>query len=93
MGHLPLQGLSLLEALIKNGSERVIDDARDHLFRIRTLTDFQYHDETSDKGHGGETRPAIVRLRDEVSHLIHCACACPAACSARESQAACGATK
>lgn len=47
------QGLTLLEVLIKSGSERVVDDARDHLFRIRTLTDFTHHDETSDKGHGG----------------------------------------
>lgn len=42
-----------MEVLIKSGSERVVDDARDHLFRIRTLTDFTYHDEKSDKGHGG----------------------------------------
>jgi epsin len=47
------QGLTLLEALIKNGSERVVDDARDHLFRIRTLTDFAYHDEGAEKGQGG----------------------------------------
>ena len=43
----------MLEALLKNGHERVVDDARDHLFRIRTLTDFSYHEGGIDKGNGG----------------------------------------
>lgn len=50
----PLQGLTLLDALLKYGSDRVVDEARDHIFRIRGLTDFSYMTEGSDKGAGGE---------------------------------------
>ena len=46
------KGLTLLDVLLKHGSERVVDDARDHLFRIRTLTDFTHHEDGSDKGAG-----------------------------------------
>jgi len=37
--------LQLVEYLLKNGSERCIDNVRDHLYEIRTLTSFQYVDE------------------------------------------------
>jgi hypothetical protein len=47
-----VQGLVLLEYLVKFGAERVVDETRDHLFRIRTLTDFTYHGEGPDKGAG-----------------------------------------
>ncbi|KAL2823671.1 hypothetical protein BDW59DRAFT_148464 [Aspergillus cavernicola] len=38
------KGLQLLEFLIKNGSERVVDDARSHLSLIRMLRQFHYID-------------------------------------------------
>jgi hypothetical protein len=50
------QGLTLLEVMVKAGAERVVDDARDHLFRIRTLTDYTHHTGGSDKGAGSECR-------------------------------------
>ncbi|TPX47949.1 hypothetical protein SeMB42_g03159 [Synchytrium endobioticum] len=37
--------LQLLEYLIKNGSERVVDNAREHGYDLRALTKFQYVDE------------------------------------------------
>ena len=46
------QGLSLLDYLIRNGSERVIDDARDHVYQIRTLNDFQYTEPGTGVDHG-----------------------------------------
>jgi hypothetical protein len=46
------KGLVLLEYLVKFGSERVVDAARDHLFRVRTLTDFTYFEGGGDKGTG-----------------------------------------
>lgn len=55
-----LQGLNLLESLLKMGHERVVDDARDHLFRIRTLTDFMYHEGAMDRGSGGTSRAALL---------------------------------
>jgi len=47
------QALQLLDSIVKHGAERVVDDARDHLFRIRLLTDFQFHDE------GGEDKGVV----------------------------------
>lgn len=49
-----LQALALLEHLVKNGAERVIEDARDHLHRVRMLSDFNYYEGSLDKGTGGE---------------------------------------
>ena len=36
------KALTLLEYLIRNGSERSVEDGRDHIYQIRTLCDFQY---------------------------------------------------
>jgi hypothetical protein len=41
--HLP-QGLLLLNYLLRNGSERVIESARDHLYDIRQLERFEFID-------------------------------------------------
>jgi epsin len=60
------QGLTLLDTLVKHGSERVVDDARDHLFRIRTLTDFTHHQDGGDKGAGvREKAKALVELLND----------------------------
>ncbi len=40
-----IQGLQLLEFLIKNGSERVIDDARSHLGLLKMLRQFHFIDQ------------------------------------------------
>lgn len=42
-----LKALQLLEYLVKNGSERVVDDARSHIATIKMLRNFYYID---DKG-------------------------------------------
>ena len=36
------QALTLLEYLLRNGSERSVEDARDHVYQLRTMCDFQY---------------------------------------------------
>ena len=36
------QALTLLEYLLRNGSERSVEDARDHMYQLRTMCDFQY---------------------------------------------------
>ena len=36
------KALTLLEYLIRNGSERAVEDGRDHIYQIRTLCDFQH---------------------------------------------------
>jgi len=36
--------LDLLEYLVKNGSERVVDDARSHLSTVKMLRHFYYID-------------------------------------------------
>lgn len=38
------KGLTVLEYLVAHGSERVIDDVREHAYQISTLSDFQYID-------------------------------------------------
>ena len=42
---LTSQGLQLLEFLIKNGSERVIDDARSHVSLLKMLRQFHFIDQ------------------------------------------------
>lgn len=46
------KGLSLLEHLIKNGSERCVDDARNHGHTLRSLHQFNYYEGTIDRGLG-----------------------------------------
>ena len=46
------KGLTLLEHLVKNGSERCVDDARNHSHTLRTLHQFNYYEGTVDRGLG-----------------------------------------
>lgn len=46
------KGLTLLEHLIKNGSERCVDDARNHGHILRALFQFNYYEGTVDRGSG-----------------------------------------
>jgi epsin len=46
------KGLTLLEHLIKNGSERCVDDARNHGHVLRSLFQFNYYEGTVDRGSG-----------------------------------------
>ena len=48
------KALQLLEYLVKNGSERVVDDARSHIATIKMLRNFYYIDEKGkDQGING----------------------------------------
>ncbi|MCJ1281143.1 Epsin-3, clathrin recruitment and traffic between the Golgi and endosome [Xylographa opegraphella] len=59
------KGLQLLEFLIKNGSERVIDDARSHLSLIKMLRQFQFIDQN------GKDQGLNVRNRSkELAELL-----------------------
>lgn len=59
------KSLQLLEYLIKNGSERVVDDARSHLGTIKILRNFHYIDEA------GKDQGLNVRNRaKELSELL-----------------------
>lgn len=46
------KGLTLLEHLVKNGSERCVDDARNHSHTLRALHQFNYYEGTVDRGLG-----------------------------------------
>lgn len=60
------KALTLLETLLRFGSERVVDAARDGLFRVRTLTDFSYFEGSVDKGAGvREKAKALVELLND----------------------------
>ena len=49
------QALQLLEYLIKNGSERVVDNARDHIYELKALRNFHYIDDKGkDQGINGK---------------------------------------
>eukprot|EP01138_Halocafeteria_seosinensis_P014139 gb/GECG01014437.1/.p1 GENE.gb/GECG01014437.1/~~gb/GECG01014437.1/.p1 ORF type:complete len:610 (+),score=108.28 gb/GECG01014437.1/:1-1830(+) len=57
-----LKALTLLEHLVKLGSERVIDDARSNLFRVRMYNDFTYRDEMGhDRGGGIREKASYLR--------------------------------
>ena len=60
-----VQGLQLLEFLIKNGSERVIDDARSHLSLLKMLRQFHFIDQN------GKDQGVNVRNRSkELAELL-----------------------
>ena len=46
------KGLTLLEHLLKNGSERCVDDARNHSHLLRNMDRFNYYEGTVDRGVG-----------------------------------------
>jgi epsin len=57
------KALSLIDFLIKNGSERVIEASRDKLYKIKCLQDFSYYEANMDKGSGvREKSKQIVEL-------------------------------
>ena len=57
------QALTLLEYLVKNGSERVVDDARGHIATVKMLKNFQYTDEKAkDQGINGETGYSLLAV-------------------------------
>ena len=57
------KALTLLEHLIKNGSERCVDDARNHSHQLRSLNNFNYYEGTVDRGIGvREKSKQIVEL-------------------------------
>mmetsp|Transcript_28506 Transcript_28506/g.59500 ORF Transcript_28506/g.59500 Transcript_28506/m.59500 type:complete len:688 (-) Transcript_28506:829-2892(-) len=61
------KGLSLLEHLIKNGSERCVDDARNHGHSLRALQQFNYFEGTIDRGQGvrEKTKQIMEMLSDD----------------------------
>mmetsp|Transcript_6575 Transcript_6575/g.15092 ORF Transcript_6575/g.15092 Transcript_6575/m.15092 type:complete len:137 (+) Transcript_6575:279-689(+) len=48
------KALTLVEHLVKNGNERVVEETRDHMRRVRMLTDFNFFEGSIDRGSGGE---------------------------------------
>eukprot|EP00657_Telonema_sp_P-1_P003037 TRINITY_DN17134_c0_g1_i1.p1 TRINITY_DN17134_c0_g1~~TRINITY_DN17134_c0_g1_i1.p1 ORF type:complete len:116 (-),score=35.23 TRINITY_DN17134_c0_g1_i1:31-378(-) len=45
------KALNLLEYLTRSGSDRVVDECRDHMYQLRALQDFRYTDDSgSDQG-------------------------------------------
>lgn len=63
---LTTQALTLLEYLIKHGSERVVDDARAHISTIKMLRNFHYTDEKG-KDQGINGRLTAVTVTDSSS--------------------------
>jgi epsin len=66
-----LQALQLLEFLIKNGSERVVDDARSHMPLLRMLRQFHYIDQNGkDQGINVRNRSQeLVKLLGDVDAI------------------------
>ncbi|KAE8148328.1 hypothetical protein BDV25DRAFT_19741 [Aspergillus avenaceus] len=62
------KGLQLLEFLVKNGSERVVDDARSHMSLIRMLRQFHFIDQNGkDQGINVRNRSSeLVKLLGDV---------------------------
>eukprot|EP00013_Stygamoeba_regulata_P018636 CAMPEP_0177673378 /NCGR_PEP_ID=MMETSP0447-20121125/25909_1 /TAXON_ID=0 /ORGANISM="Stygamoeba regulata, Strain BSH-02190019" /LENGTH=353 /DNA_ID=CAMNT_0019181241 /DNA_START=186 /DNA_END=1244 /DNA_ORIENTATION=+ len=60
------KAMTLLDFLVKNGSEQVVREARVHMIEIQTLTQFQHIDE-NDKDVGASVREKAKQL----SELLH----------------------
>ncbi|XP_074512589.1 epsin-3 isoform X2 [Sebastes fasciatus] len=56
------KALTLLDYLIKNGSERVAHECRENIYTIQTLRDFQYLDR--------DGRDQGVNVREKAKHLV-----------------------
>ena len=57
------QALTLIDFLIKNGSERIIDVCRNQIYKIRSLENFSYYEGSVEKGSGiREKSKMIVEL-------------------------------
>lgn len=65
------QSLQLLEFLVKNGSERVVDDARSHMSLLRMLRQFHYIDQNGkDQGINVRNRSSeLVKLLGDVDQI------------------------
>jgi len=64
------KALCLLEFLVRNGSERAVEDARDHMYQMRSLCDFQYNDGSADHGiNVREKSRQICELLDDRERL------------------------
>jgi epsin len=61
------KGLTLLEHLLKNGSERCVDDARNHSHILRNLDKFNYYEGTVDRGVGvrEKSKQVVEVLQDD----------------------------
>ena len=70
--------VTLMDFLVKNGSERFIDNCRDKMYRIRNLSDYTYYEGSVEKGSGvREKSKQLVELlssneaiREEVKLLF-----------------------
>ncbi|KAL5537946.1 hypothetical protein UlMin_046062 [Ulmus minor] len=66
------KALTVLEYLVAHGSERVIDEIREHAYQISTLSDFQYIDSTG-KDQGSNVRKksqSLVALVNDKERII-----------------------
>ncbi|KAK4766113.1 hypothetical protein SAY87_007755 [Trapa incisa] len=61
------KALIVLEYLVENGSERVIDEIREHAHQISTLADFQYVDSNGDQGNNvrRKSQSLVMLLNDK----------------------------
>ena len=61
------KGLNLLEHLVKNGSERCVDTARQHLHTVKSLYNFNYYEGTVDRGVGvrEKSKQVVEMLGDD----------------------------
>ena len=46
------QALNLIDHLIRNGSPRIIDDARDRIEKLRALQEFSFKEQQYERGNG-----------------------------------------
>ncbi|CAI8591679.1 unnamed protein product [Vicia faba] len=66
------KALTVLEYLVAHGSERVIDDIREHAYQISTLSDFQYID-SSGRDQGNNVRKksqSLVILVNDKERIV-----------------------
>ncbi|KAL4561027.1 hypothetical protein LXL04_033187 [Taraxacum kok-saghyz] len=68
------KGLTVLEYLVANGSERVIDEIKEHSYQITTLSEFQYIDHTGrDQGNNvrkkSQSLVALVNDKEKIQEV------------------------
>ena len=48
------KALNTMDYLVKNGAPRVVQDIKDDLYKIRSLQDFSFNENGTDRGQGGK---------------------------------------
>lgn len=70
------QTLVLLRELVRFGSDRVVEETRDHMYNLRGLENFRYQEEGKEKGNGIREISKVRERESKAQGSEGCGCGC-----------------